>query len=187
MYKNMNTLRRACCKCQKCALNKTRIQVVFGDGDVSAAILFVGEAPGANEDREGHPFIGRGGKLMHTMMEAAGIDPSTVFITNMVKCRPPENRDPSPEEQTVCRDWLNEQIRILNPKIIVCIGRIAAMNLIRNDYKVTKEHGVFYNKDGRTYMGMFHPAAVLRSPRLKDAAQEDFYRLKAYLEQAFRK
>lgn len=182
MYQNMNTLEAGCLNCKKCALCGTRTQVVFGDGDRHARILFVGEAPGANEDQQGKPFVGRGGQLMRRMMEEAGIDRSAVFITNMVKCRPPENRDPSPAEQQQCAMWLEEQLRLLNPEVIVCIGRIAAMRFIRKDFKVTKEHGQLHKQNGRTYVGMYHPAAVLRSPGLRPAALEDFKKLNAFLD-----
>lgn len=183
MYKNMDTLQAACRRCKRCPLWETRAQVVFGEGAPQAEVLFVGEAPGAQEDIEGRPFIGRSGKLMDKMLAEAGIEREAIFITSLLKCRPPENRDPLPAEQELCEKWLKEQIRLLNPRVIVCVGRISAMRLIRRDFKVSKEHGVFYEKNGRVYMGMYHPAAVLRSPSLKQVAQEDYLKLKKLLEQ----
>lgn len=183
MYKNMDTLKAGCQRCKRCPLCETRTRVVFGEGSYQADIMFVGEAPGAQEDIEGRPFIGRSGKLMDKMLEEAGLDREEIFITSLLKCRPPENRDPLPTEQALCEKWLAEQIRLIAPKVVVCIGRISAIRLIRGDYKVTKEHGVFYEKNGRVYMGMYHPAAVLRSPSLKAAAQEDYHKLKEFLEQ----
>lgn len=183
MYQKFHTLRSACCRCKQCDLWQSRTQVVFGDGSERAAVLFIGEAPGAKEDAQGLPFIGRGGQLMNQMLEQAGIRREEIFITNLVKCRPPANRDPAPAEQQACYGWLTEQIRLLNPDVIVCIGRISAMQLIDKAFKVTKQHGRIYEKDGRAWVGMYHPAAVLRNPRLKDDAQNDFLQLKAYLDQ----
>lgn len=184
MYRKIETLRTACNRCRTCPLCETRTKVVFGEGCQPADILFVGEAPGAREDEAGQPFIGRSGQLMTRMMEEAGIPRASVYITSVVKCRPPENRDPSLRELDLCQHWLEEQIRLLNPKIIVCIGRISAGRLIFKNFKVSKDHGRFFQKNGRILVGLYHPAALLRTPSLKEVAQADYLRLKSFLDGA---
>lgn len=179
----MNTtfeqLRQQCATCRDCALCETRHNVVFGVGNPTAEVLFIGEGPGENEDLQGEPFVGRAGKLLDSMLEAVGLSRKhNIYIANMVKCRPPQNRDPLPEEQTACRKWLDAQIRLLSPKIVVCLGRIAAFKFISEDFKVTKQHGEFIEKDGVLYMGMFHPAAILRNPNQKPLAFADFVALR---------
>lgn len=164
-----------CKQCSECSLSETRHQVVFGTGNQNADILIIGEAPGENEDLSGEPFVGRGGKLLDEVMASVGLSrKENVYISNIVKCRPPKNRDPKPSEQEQCIHWLKEQIEILQPKVIVCLGRIAACSLIRSDYKVTKEHGTFEQRDGVLWMGTFHPAAILRDPRKKEEWIQDF-------------
>ena len=172
-------LKNECLTCRRCNLCETRTQVVFGTGNEQAEVLFIGEGPGENEDKQGEPFVGRGGKLLDTMLEAVGLSRRhNIFIANMVKCRPPKNRDPLPEEQAACSEWLRRQIDWINPKIIVCLGRIAAMKFIGEDFKVTKQHGQFVEKDGRLVMGTFHPAAILRNPHQKPAGFADFVALR---------
>ncbi len=172
-------LKTNCLQCRDCGLCETRTQVVFGTGNPDAEVLFIGEGPGENEDLQGEPFVGRGGKLLDTMLEAVGLSRKhNIYIANMVKCRPPKNRDPLPEEQAACNKWLEAQMRLLSPKIVVCLGRIAAFRMIGEDFKVTKQHGQFFEKDGVWYMGMFHPAAILRNPNQKPTAFEDFIRLR---------
>ena len=152
--------------------------MVFGTGVPDAGILFVGEAPGENEDLEGEPFVGRGGKLLDQYLNAIGLDRTkNVYIANMLKCRPPLNRDPKPEEMDACIPYLRELVRLMKPKIIVCVGRISAQRLISPDFKVTRQHGEFINKNGVWMMGTFHPAALLRDPRKKGDCFEDFLRL----------
>ncbi len=166
--------------CEKCELHKTRTNVVFGDGPPDAGILFVGEGPGEQEDLSGKPFVGRGGKLLDQCLEIAELSrEKNVYIANIVKCRPPQNRDPKPEEQETCINWLREQTRILQPQIIVCLGRVAAQRLISPNFLVTKEHGEFIEKSGILFMGTFHPAALLRDPRRKEDALADFLALRA--------
>ena len=171
-------LRETCLKCQACQLRQTCTQVVFGVGDPNAEVLFIGEAPGANEDLQGEPFVGRGGKLLDDMLAMIGLDRSRIYITNSVKCRPPQNRDPLPAESEACMPWLREQFRLLRPKIVVCLGRIAAQRMIRPDFSVTKEHGTFIEKNGILFMGTFHPAALLRQPQNKPEAFGDFVALR---------
>lgn len=173
------TLEQQCKNCRACALCETSNNVVFGVGNEQAEVLFIGEGPGENEDLQGQPFVGRGGQLLDKMLEAVGLSRKyNIYIANMVKCRPPKNRDPLPEEQAACAGWLARQIEILQPKIVVCLGRIAAFHFISPDFKVTKQHGQFFEKDGRLYMGMFHPAAILRNPNQKPEAFADFVALR---------
>lgn len=176
----LNLLKERCLVCQKCDLHKTRTNVVFGYGPPDAQIMFVGEGPGEQEDLSGQPFVGRGGKLLDQFLDVAGLSrEENVYIANIVKCRPPQNRDPKPEEQDICIDWLREQTRILKPQIMVCLGRIAAQKLISPNFLVTKEHGEFIEKSGILFMGSFHPAALLRDPRRKEDAFADFLALRA--------
>ncbi len=179
MYDNWEQLKNDCMDCTKCPLAATRTKLVFGIGNENAKVLFIGEGPGANEDLQGEPFVGRGGQLLDKFLAAVDLDrKKNIYIANMVKCRPPQNRDPSPEEQNECIGWLREQTRLLKPKIIVCLGRISATRLISPDFKVTKQHGEFFDKNGTLMMGTFHPAALLRNPNQKPEALEDFIKLR---------
>ena len=178
MYDNWETLEKECMNCHKCQLCQTRTHVVFGTGNRNAEVMFIGEGPGENEDLQGEPFVGRGGQLLDKMLTAVDLDrKKNIYIGNMVKCRPPKNRDPRPEEQEMCIDWLRNQVKLIRPKIIVCLGRIAAAKSIKSDIKITKEHGIFFEKNGVLMMAMLHPAAVLRDPRKKPEAFEDFLKL----------
>ena len=171
---NWTDLRAECLACQGCALADTRTHVVFGAGRTDAEVLFVGEGPGENEDLLGEPFVGKGGRLLDDMLSLIDLDRSKNFyITNIVKCRPPQNRDPLNTEQDACIGFLRRQIALLEPKLIVCLGRIAAMTLIRPDFKITKEHGQWFQVDGRESMAMFHPAALLREPRRRPETFQD--------------
>lgn len=175
MYSNWDDLKQACLECEKCELCKTRNNVVVGVGNPNARVMFIGEAPGENEDLQGEPFVGRGGKLLDKMLNAVDLDRKTnIYIANIVKCRPPKNRDPKPEEQEQCIEWLRDQVRLIKPQIIVCLGRIAAAKIIKPDIKITKEHGIWFEKGGMLMMAMLHPAAVLRDPRRKPEAFNDF-------------
>ena len=171
-------LEKRCQNCRECSLCETRTNVVFGDGSRTAEIMFVGEGPGAHEDEQGVPFVGKAGQLLDDMLAIIGLDRTMVYIANIVKCRPPQNRDPLPEEQEACSAWLDSQIALMHPKIIVCVGRISAQRYISKDFRVTKEHGLFYDRNGILYMGTFHPAALLRNPNQKPAAFEDFIALR---------
>lgn len=166
-------LKRDCLECRRCGLCETRNHVVFGVGARDAEVMFIGEGPGEQEDLKGEPFVGRAGKLLDDMLELIDLDRSKIYIANMVKCRPPQNRDPLNIEQEACSVWLKEQIRLINPRIIVCLGRIAAMTYIRPDFKITKEHGQWTIKDGIMTMALFHPAALLRDPRRRPETFED--------------
>lgn len=159
---NWDELERKCMQCRECGLCATRIHVVFGVGNRSADIMFIGEGPGEQEDLKGEPFVGPAGKLLDDMMSIIDLDREKVYIANIVKCRPPHNRDPEPDEQDACIGYLQEQIRLVAPKIVVCLGRISAQKLIREDYRITKEHGAWVQKDGIWYTAIYHPSALLR-------------------------
>ncbi|MCL2538872.1 MAG: uracil-DNA glycosylase [Oscillospiraceae bacterium] len=179
----LTELREKCLECAKCELHKTRTTVVFGVGNENADIMFVGEGPGQREDETGEPFVGRSGQLLTHYLGAVGLERDEVYIANIVKCRPPGNRDPKPEEQELCLGWLNLQFELINPLLIVCLGRIAAGVLISPGFMVTKQHGVFFKKDERRIMGTFHPSALLRNPSLKPEAFGDFKALKMTLDE----
>ena len=169
-------LEEKCLHCDRCELCRTRHNVVFGVGNRSSRLLFVGEGPGEQEDLQGVPFVGPAGKLLDDMLEMIDLDRQKVYIANIVKCRPPRNRDPLNVEQEACRPWLNRQIALVNPKIIVCLGRIAAMALIREDFRITREHGQWFDRDGRRLMATYHPSALLRDV---DKRPEAFMDLRA--------
>ncbi len=172
-------LKHTCATCTKCALHEGRTNSVFGYGAEDAKIIFVGEGPGQKEDESGMPFVGRSGQLLDTFLNRVGLSRETnIYIANIVKCRPPENRDPKPEEREACLPYLQEQFAMMEPKLVVCLGRIAAQVLISPTFKVTKEHGLWFEKDGITYMGTYHPAALLRNPNDKPAAFEDYVSLR---------
>ena len=182
MYTNWEELKTACEGCQKCELCQTRTHVVVGVGNPKAEIMFIGEGPGENEDLQGEPFVGRAGKLLDKMLDAVDLNRGTnIYIANIVKCRPPKNRDPKPEEQEQCIEWLRAQVRLIRPKVIVCLGRIAAAKIIKPDIKITKEHGMWFEKGGILMMPMLHPAALLRDPRKKPEAFQDFLTLREKL------
>ena len=177
---NWDTLREQCMGCQKCALAETRHHVVFGVGRPDAEVMFIGEGPGENEDLTGEPFVGRGGKLLDDMLEIIDLSRErNIYITNMVKCRPPQNRDPLNQEQEACIGYLRNQVALLKPKIIVCLGRIAAMKLIREDFKITKEHGQWQEKAGVWMTAIYHPAAILRDPNKGPDTFQDLKSLQA--------
>lgn len=170
-------LRQQCMSCRACSLAETRTNVVFGVGTPEAEVLFIGEAPGANEDAQGEPFVGRAGKLLDDMLAMIGLDRSRIYITNSVKCRPPQNRDPLNTEKEACRGYLRRQVELMRPKIIVCLGRISAAEIIKEDFKITQEHGQFFERGGIQMMALYHPAALLRDPRKKPETFEDLKRL----------
>ena len=157
MIDNWNELKEQCLNCKKCGLCETRTNVVFGVGNPNAEVMFIGEGPGENEDLQGEPFVGRGGKLLDKMLYSVDLSrEENIYIANIVKCRPPKNRDPKPEEQVACTDWLRNQYKLINPKIIVCLGRIASAKIIKPDIKITQEHGLFFKK-GDVLLGNIRP------------------------------
>ena len=148
--------------CHLCQLYQSRHNIVFGVGNPRARVMFIGEAPGRNEDLQGEPFVGRAGKLLDDMLEMIDLDRSRVYIANIVKCRPPHNRDPLNEEQAACRHWLDAQRDLIRPKLIVCLGRIAAMAVIKPDFRITREHGQWFDIESARAMAIYHPSALLR-------------------------
>jgi len=168
-------LRHRVAKCQQCELHQGRTQTVFGIGDHNADWLIIGEAPGAEEDRQGEPFVGRAGKLLNSMLFACGLQREQVFIANILKCRPPNNRDPKPEEVVACSSYLREQIDLIQPKIILAVGRIAAQNLLKTETPIGKMRGQQYEyaDTGIPVVVTYHPAYLLRSPREKRKAWLD--------------
>ncbi|MCH5299167.1 MAG: uracil-DNA glycosylase [Ruminococcus sp.] len=179
MYDNFEELRKNCSQCSKCDLCSTRHNVVVGVGNENADVMFVGEGPGENEDLQGEPFVGRAGQLLDKMLTAVDLSrQDNIYIANIVKCRPPHNRDPKPEEQEMCIDWLRQQVSLIRPKIIVCLGRIAGQKLIKPDLRITREHGIFFKKGSTIMMATYHPAALLRNPAQKPDAFADFLKLR---------
>lgn len=159
----MEQLRQNCLSCRRCPLCETRHNVVFGVGPVrTGGVMFIGEGPGEQEDLRGEPFVGPAGRLLDEMLSIIDLGRHNCYIANIVKCRPPHNRDPLQVEQDACIDWLRRQTAILQPKIIICLGRIAAMKLIREDYRITREHGQWTEKGGIWFTSIYHPSALLR-------------------------
>lgn len=157
------TLKADCLACSRCELCKTRTNVVFGQGVPDAEVLFVGEGPGQSEDEQGLPFVGRSGQLLDKYLFAIDLDRSkNCYIANIVKCRPPHNRDPLETEQDACIGYLRNQVALVKPKIIVCLGRIAAKRLIDADYRITRQHGQWVERNGVWMTAIYHPSALLR-------------------------
>lgn len=179
---NWDKLYNECASCQRCALAESRTNCVFGVGNKNADVLFVGEAPGEQEDLSGTPFVGRAGQLLDKFLYAVDIDREDVYIANILKCRPPKNRDPKPEEEDACIGYLREQVKLIRPKIIVCLGRIAAMRLIDPNYKITKEHGTWVKKGNYLMTAVYHPALLLRDPRRKEEMLVDMKAIKEQLD-----
>ncbi len=175
---DLETLKKDCLSCRGCALCETRSNVVFGVGKPNAEVMFIGEGPGEQEDKLGEPFVGRAGQLLDDMLEMIDLDRSKVYIANIVKCRPPKNRDPLNIEQEACIHWLRQQIKLINPRIIVCLGRISALKFINEDFKITREHGQWFIKDGLMIMAMYHPAALLRDAGKRPETFEDLVKLR---------
>ena len=162
MADSWDRLKTECAACAACALRDTRKNLVFGTGNEHARVMLIGEGPGEQEDLQGIPFVGPAGKLLDDMLEMIDLDRTKVYIANIVKCRPPRNRDPQPDEKTACIPWLRRQIELVDPDIIICLGRISAMELIRETFRITREHGLWYTIDGRAVTAIYHPSALLR-------------------------
>lgn len=176
-------LRLTVSSCTKCSLHGARTQTVFGAGSRTARWLFIGEAPGADEDRQGEPFVGRAGQLLTNMIRALGYRREEVYIANILKCRPPGNRDPALEESLSCRPYLRRQIALLSPEIIVTLGRVAAQNLLRTDAPISRLRGERheYENSGIPVVATYHPAYLLRSPTEKRKAWEDLRQARSLL------
>lgn len=171
MYNDLNEVRDEVIKCNKCDLCKNRTNSVFGVGNENADIMFIGEGPGADEDREGIPFVGKAGKLMNQAFVGLGISREAIYIANIVKCRPPNNRIPLKQEATACLDYLRNQVILIKPKIIVLLGSTALKNILGENYGITASRGKWIEKKGILYMPTFHPAALLRD----DSKKIDFW------------
>ena len=178
-----DALYEACMSCQKCGLAETRHNVVFGEGPRDAEVMLLGEGPGEQEDLTGRPFVGRAGQFLDDMLAMIDLKRDKVFIGNMVKCRPPQNRDPLNIEQDACISYLRNQVALLRPKIIVCLGRIAALQLIQEDFTHTREPGPWQEKAGVWMMAMYHPSALLRDPRKRPESFEDLKSLEAKIKE----
>ena len=166
-------LEAKCRECQKCPLCETRTNCVFGTGNRNADLMFVGEAPGEQEDLSGVPFVGRAGQLLDKFLYAVDIPREKVYIANILKCRPPKNRDPQPEEAETCIEHLRAQVRIIRPAILVCLGRISAQRLIKPDFRITRERGVWFTRGAFEMCAVYHPSALLRDPSKREDMLED--------------
>ena len=175
-------LRQTCQSCKRCGLCETRHNVVFGVGNETADILFIGEGPGEQEDLQGQPFVGPAGKLLDDMLSIIDLSrQSNCYIANIVKCRPPRNRDPLETEQDACIGYLQQQIELVKPKVIVCLGRIAAKRLIDPDYRITRQHGTWVNREGIWMTAIYHPSALLRDVSKRPETFEDLLNIRAKL------
>ena len=176
----LQEIRQEITTCQLCQLAKERVNAVPGEGPARVDIMFIGEAPGFHENRSGKPFVGQAGQFLDELLQAAGVDRDQVFITNVVKCRPPNNRDPLPEELKACQNYLDEQIALLDPQVIVTLGRISMAKFV-TDGRISAIHGHTHNVEGRKVVTMYHPAAALHQPNLRQTLIEDFARLKKFI------
>lgn len=175
----LQALQQECLACRRCGLCETRHSAVFGQGAAHAEVMLVGEGPGANEDEQGLPFVGKSGQLLDHYLEAVDLSrDKNVYIANIVKCRPPQNRDPLPEESAACMPWLRQQFQLIRPKIVVCLGRVAAQRMLDPGFSISRDHGKFFDKQGTLFMATYHPAALLRYPDNKPAVFGDFVALR---------
>ena len=184
---SLQQLEATCNQCKKCRLCQGRTNLVFGVGKPDADIMFIGEGPGEQEDLQGEPFVGAAGKFLDEMLSIIDLDRSKVYIANIVKCRPPMNRDPSDDEQDACIGYLKEQIRLIDPKIIVCLGRIAAKRIMTPDFKITAAHGDWMCIDGVWHMAMYHPSALLRDVYKRPDTFEDLLSIRKKLKEVHAK
>ena len=179
MADSWERLKQECGVCRGCALADTRTHVVFGDGCETAEIMLIGEGPGQHEDEQGIPFVGRAGQLLDDMLEIIHLDRTKVYIANVVKCRPPQNRDPLNVEQDACIGYLRNQVALVKPKIIVCLGRIAAKRLIDADYRITRQHGQWVERNGVWMTAIYHPSALLRDVSKRPETFDDLLAIRA--------
>lgn len=167
--------------CQRCKLAPTRTHIVFGSGNPNAELVFVGEAPGYDEDQQGLPFVGRAGQLLTKIIESIGIKREDAYICNVLKCRPPDNRNPEPDEVTACNPFLKRQLATIRPKIVCCLGTFAAQNVLQTAAPISRLRGKFFDMDGMRVIATFHPAYLLRSPEKKREVWEDMKQIRAEL------
>ena len=175
------TLEQHCLGCRRCPLAETRHNVVFGVGPQNSPVLFVGEGPGAQEDLQGEPFVGPAGRLLDEMLTIIDLGRHNCYITNIVKCRPPQNRDPLQSEREACIPYLRQQFKLLHPKILVCLGRIAASSLIHEEYRISREHGQWVERRGLYMTSIYHPSALLRDPSRRPEAFRDLLAIREKL------
>ena len=185
MADTWESLRRECLACRGCALAETRTNVVFGDGATDAKILLVGEGPGQHEDEQGVPFVGKAGMLLDDMLEIIGLDRTKVYIANIVKCRPPGNRDPLNVEQDACIGFLRRQTALLRPRLLICLGRIAAKAIIDQNFRITSQHGQWFQRGGVQMTAIYHPAALLRDVSKRPDTFEDLKNIQAKIRELF--
>jgi len=178
---DLDTMAQALASCQRCRLWKGRTQVVFGVGNPRARVVFVGEAPGAEEDRQGEPFVGRAGQLLNAMLRACGLSRQEVYIANVVKCRPPGNRDPEDDEAASCLPFLRRQLALIGPEVVVLLGRVAARHLLGITAPISSYRGRFRRWEGMDVLPTFHPAYLLRNPQAKRESWEDLKLLRRRL------
>jgi len=167
--------------CRKCRLCENRSNIVPGEGNPSAQLMFIGEGPGQEEDRLGRPFVGRSGELLTRMIHAIGMERSEVYICNVVKCRPPQNRNPEPDEAEACLNYLRAQVALVKPKVVVLLGKIACQYTLKEQVFITRDHGKWYERKGVLFMPTFHPSALLRDPTKKRDAWDDFQKIREKL------
>lgn len=183
IFMNWEELTNSCNNCTRCALSQARHNVVLGKGEICAPILFVGEGPGAKEDEAGVPFVGQAGKLLDLALESIGFDAKDYYITNVVKCRPPENRVPLFEEVIACMPYLREQFKLIRPKIVVCLGGVAAAALLGPDCKISAVRGQWTERKGTLFTATYHPAALLRDESKKIIMWQDLKAIKKKLKE----
>ncbi len=182
MYNSFEELENSIVGCNKCKLCSNRNNIVFGCGNKNADLMLIGEGPGADEDIQGIPFVGKAGKLMNAAFDALGINRDDVYIANVVKCRPPNNRNPEKDEEMACLDYLRNQVILVKPKIIVLLGSVALKAILGNEYSITSSRGKWIEKKGILYMPTFHPAALLRDEKKKIDFYNDLKEAKNRLE-----
>lgn len=164
--------------CGHCPLAATRNKSVMGKGNLESPIMFIAEVPGNSEDRDGIPFTGPSGRVFDELLESVGMSREEIYLTNVVKCHPPHNRDPFPQEQEACIPYLKYETLLLKPRVIVCLGRIAAQRIIKPDYRITREHGTFIYRKNTWLTAVYHPSAILRDPAKMEEAKRDFQQIK---------
>lgn len=182
MFETWEELEKSIIGCKKCKLCTGRNNIVFGTGNKEADLMFIGEGPGADEDREGEPFVGRAGKLMNMAFDGIGIKREEVYIANIVKCRPPSNRNPETDEADACIDYLRNQVMLVKPKVIVLLGSVALKNILGNEYGITASRGNWVERKGILYMPTWHPAALLRDENKKIEFWKDLKQVKEKME-----
>lgn len=181
MYDNWDDLKKSIAECKKCRLCTNRTNIVLGEGNINAKIMFIGEGPGADEDKQGVPFVGKAGQLMNKAFQALGINREEIYIANIVKCRPPSNRVPEEDEAQACLNYLRNQVVLIKPEIIVLLGSTAIKNILGKEYGITAVRGKWMEKNGIKYMPTWHPAALLRDENKKIEFWQDLKELKKYL------